>query len=69
VAAAAKPTALMAKAGHPDMRATKTYLHLACVVFRDEAERLEAGLLGVERSTRMGESEGTECHRARNHAF
>ncbi len=36
----------MTKAGHSDMRTTKTYLHLAGVVFRDEAERLEDSLLG-----------------------
>jgi hypothetical protein len=31
----------MTKAGHTDMRTTKRYLHLAGVVFRDEAARLE----------------------------
>jgi hypothetical protein len=29
------------------MKTTRTYLHLAGVVFRDEAERLEQRLLGV----------------------
>jgi integrase len=44
--------AVMAKAGHRNMATTRTYLHLAGVVFRDEAERLEARLLGpVESST------------------
>ena len=38
--------AVMAKAGHRNMATTRTYLHLAGVVFRDEAERLEARLLG-----------------------
>ncbi|MBD0347631.1 MAG: site-specific integrase [Thermoleophilia bacterium] len=32
--------AVMAKAGHRNMATTETYLHLAGVVFRDEAERL-----------------------------
>ena len=50
----------MTKAGHADMRTTKTYLHLAGVVFHDEAERLEARLLGVESSTRLSEPEDTE---------
>ena len=46
-AAGANPTALMTKAGHSNMATTKTYLHLAGVVFRDEADRLEARLLGA----------------------
>jgi hypothetical protein len=36
----------MTKAGHADLRTTKRYMHLAGVVFRDEAERLEERLLG-----------------------
>ena len=40
------PIALMTRAGHIDLRATKTDLHLAGVVLRDEAERLERRLLG-----------------------
>jgi hypothetical protein len=51
---------LMTKAGHADMKTTKTYMHMAGVVFRDEADRLEARLLGVESSTHLSESEGTE---------
>jgi integrase len=43
--------AVMAKAGHRNMATTRTYLHLAGTVFREEAERLEARLLGVESST------------------
>jgi integrase len=39
------PIAVMAKVGHSNMRTTQTYLHLAGVVFRDEAERLERRLL------------------------
>ena len=38
--------ALMTRAGHADLRTTKTYLHLAGVVFRDEAAALERRLLG-----------------------
>ena len=39
--------ALMTKAGHADMKTTTAYMHMAGVVFRDEAERLEARLLGA----------------------
>jgi hypothetical protein len=50
----------MAKAGHRNMATTRTYLHLAGIVFREEAERLEARLLGpteaVEGSTALAES-------------
>lgn len=60
-AAGASPIAVMAKAGHSNMRTTQTYLHLAGVVFRDEAERLErrllSGGLSTERSTRLSESQ------------
>ncbi len=42
------------------MKTTKTYLHLAGVVSREEAERLEARLLGVDGCTRLSESEDTE---------
>ena len=40
-AAGSSPIAVMTKAGHSDMRTTKRYMHLAGVVFRDEAARLE----------------------------
>jgi integrase len=40
-ASGSSPIAVMTKAGHSDMRTTKRYLHLAGVVFRDEADRLE----------------------------
>jgi integrase len=56
-AAGASPIAVMAKAGHSNMRTTQTYLHLAGVVFRDEAERLEQRLLSTEVSTRVSEPE------------
>jgi integrase len=49
--------AVMTKAGHSDMRTTQTYLHLAGVVFRDEAERLERRMLGVESSTHLSASD------------
>jgi hypothetical protein len=53
---------VMTKAGHSNMRTTQTYLHLAGVVFRDEAARLERRLLGdqaVESSTDLSEPEST----------
>jgi hypothetical protein len=55
--------AVMTKAGHSDMKTTKNYLHLAGVVFRDEAEALERRLLGEVStgvSTDLSESEITE---------
>jgi hypothetical protein len=45
-ATGSSPIAVMAKAGHRSMATTKTYLHLAGVVFRDEADALERRLLG-----------------------
>ena len=45
-ASGSSPFAVMTKAGHSDMRTTKRYLHLAGVVFRDEADALERRLLG-----------------------
>jgi integrase len=45
-AAGANPVALMTKAGHADMKTTRIYMHMAGVVFRGEADRLEARLLG-----------------------
>jgi hypothetical protein len=36
----------MTRAGHSNMATTRTYLHLAGTVFREEAERLENRLLG-----------------------
>jgi integrase len=44
-AAGASPIGLMTWAGHSDMK--KVYLHLAGVVFRDEAEALERRMLGA----------------------
>lgn len=46
-AAGANPIAVMTKAGHSDMRTTKRYIHLAGVVFHDEAAALERRLLGL----------------------
>jgi hypothetical protein len=55
-AAGETPIALMTRAGHRSMSTTKGYLHLAGVVFRDEADALEARLLGtVESSTDLTE--------------
>ena len=56
-ASGASEIAVMTKAGHRNMATTKTYLHLAGVVFREEAERLERRLLGVESSTHLRRSE------------
>jgi integrase len=50
-ASGSSPIAVMAKAGHASMATTKRYLHLAGVVFRDEADALERRLLGSELST------------------
>ena len=47
--------ALMAKAGHTDMKVTRQYLHLAGIVFHDEAEALERRLgLGIESGPVLG---------------
>jgi hypothetical protein len=53
----------MAKAGHANMATTKRYLHLAGVVFRDEADALERRLLGLstEPSTDLSTPERTEA--------
>ncbi len=45
-AAGSHPIALMTKAGHGLMNTTQHYLHLAGVVFPDEAEALERRLGG-----------------------
>jgi site-specific recombinase XerD len=60
-ASGSSPIALMAKAGHSDMKTTRIYLHLAGTVFRDEAEALERRLLGLstELSTDLTESQST----------
>ena len=39
--------AVMSKVGHANMATTQRYLHLAGVVFRDEADALERRLLGT----------------------
>jgi integrase len=53
-AADSSPVAIMATAGHASMATTKRYLHLAGVVFKDEADAFERRLLGgsVETSGR-----------------
>jgi integrase len=58
-AAGSSAIAVMAKADHANMATTKTYLHLAGTVFRDEAERLEQRLLAVESSTDLSASQPT----------
>jgi hypothetical protein len=47
-ATGASPIAVMATAGHRSMQTTKGYLHLAGIVFRDDAAALEQRLLGVQ---------------------
>ena len=49
-ATGASPIAVMATAGHRSMQTTKQYVHLAGVVFREEASALEQRLLGVQDS-------------------
>lgn len=46
-ATGASPIAVMATAGHRSMQTTKQYLHLAGVVFRDDADALGRRMLGV----------------------
>jgi integrase len=58
--------ALMAKAGHTDMKVTRRYLHLAGIVFHAEAQALERRLLGVESSTDLSESQMIEAKRSRS---
>jgi integrase len=45
-ATGASPLAVMATAGHRSMQTTRQYVHLAGVVFRDDADALEKRLLG-----------------------
>ena len=47
-AAGSSPIAIMAGAGHASMATTKHYLHLAGVIFKDEADALEERLLGAK---------------------
>jgi integrase len=59
-AAGASPIAVMTKAGHASMGTTKRYLHMAGVVFRDEAEALEQRLgLSTQPSTHLSEPQPT----------
>ncbi|HEV2592654.1 MAG TPA: site-specific integrase [Gaiellaceae bacterium] len=59
-AAGAAPVALMATAGHRSMQTTNQYLHLAGVVFRDEAEALARRYNFVPDSADLTASESTE---------
>lgn len=57
-ASGSTPIALMAKAGHTDMKVTRRYLHLAGIVFHDEAAALGRRLgVAVELSTDLSESQ------------
>jgi integrase len=61
-AAGESPIALMTRAGHANMSTTQTYLHLAGVVFPDEAQRLEerfGAKVGTEVGTRLREPQST----------
>jgi hypothetical protein len=49
----------MTKAGHADMKTTRRYMHLAGVVFRDEAARLEERLLGTADKSRLSPVESS----------
>jgi integrase len=49
-ATGASPIAVMATAGHRSMQTTQRYVHLAGVVFREEASALEQRMLGVQGS-------------------
>jgi hypothetical protein len=52
----------MARAGHRSMSTTKGYLHLAGVVFRDEADALERRLLGTVNEFDSGADVGTPLY-------
>jgi integrase len=73
-AAGSSPVAIMAKAGHRSMKTTQVYLHLAGVVFHDEAAALERRLLGLSTpiSTHLAEpqpiSDDSSDPKARIHA-
>jgi hypothetical protein len=54
-----RPIALMATAGHKSMATTNRYLHLAGVVFRDEAQALADRYRFVLTSPDLTESETT----------
>ncbi|HEY1512318.1 MAG TPA: site-specific integrase, partial [Gaiellaceae bacterium] len=59
-AAGSSPIAVMAKAGHANMATTQRYLHLAGVVFREEAEALAARYNFVPISDDLSESQKVE---------
>jgi hypothetical protein len=67
-ASGSNPIAIMANAGHSDMKVTRRYLHLAGTVFRDEAEAHERRLLGEPVTVPInvgGVWSGTERRQAR----
>src|SRR2546429_1015640 len=67
-ASGASEIAVMTKAGHSSFATTRTYLHLAGTVFRDEAERMERMALGgssTELSTDVSAPERISADAAR----
>jgi len=61
-ASGSSPIAVMTKAGHADMATTKRYLHLAGVVFHEEAERLQQRYgLSTEPSTDLSERQANSA--------
>jgi integrase len=61
-AAGSSPIAVMTKAGHANMTTTERYLHLAGVVFRDEADAQARRLLGTTEPSTASSTDLTESH-------
>ena len=61
-ASRSNPIAAVTKAGHAETKTTRRHMHLAGVVVRDEAVRLEERLLGpVELSTDLSGRQPTSA--------
>ena len=63
-ATGASPIAVMATAGHRSMQTTQQYVHLAGVVFRDDADALSRRLLGVQEMGANHEETASESQKA-----
>ena len=61
-AAGTGEVALMTKAGHSSIAVTKQYMHLARIVFRDEADALERRLLGTAELATQSATHLSEPH-------